>query len=406
MGRGDEAEDEYDLLVRLVAVGVAVLAAASAVEVMPWMVDDIVTIGGGGSGSIDAQATVRLMGLSFGGMAFAGALAGAFLSMVSVLRWPVWRRVVLVAALGLMIGGSRTAAVAFGLRGALPREYGVLETLLGGLQAALVITAAIYYVGTRRRIRAEERLRLREALRAERARRDLEQEELRVRREVSHRLHGGLQQRMVLVNREIEEIRDELLRHGETEQARSLTELSDTLDEIRELEVRAVAHDLYPMAAEIDLPSALLLVIDRLPESVRMRVDYDREAESLYRGAGLSPQDRVLLYSIIEEAATNAVRHGHARNIAVTLGTTHDPCADGRETRADDARTTAHVRIDDDGTGIDDSAPPSLSGLAVLQARVRARGGELTIAPGTQGTGVRLTARLPLEVLADERDRA
>ena len=384
--RGATDTDERGLLARLVVLGITMLAVSSAVDVLPWTIDDIVSIGRGEAVRPDETATLRVLALSFAGTAAAGLVAGAVLRRVPVLRRPLWQRVALAVGLGAMIGLARIGAVALGLPDGVPPVFGVLEAVVGSSQAAVIIGAAMYVVGTRRRIRAEERLRLREALRAERARRQLEQEELRVRREVSHRLHGGLQQRMVLVNREIEEIRDELARAGEADLARSLTELSGTLDDIRESEVRAVAHRLYPLAADVDLPSALLLAADRLPPSVRMHVTYEPGAEALYVGQGLPAADRLLLYLVIEEGAANAVRHGGATNIRVTLGT------DGGA--APDAPAAALVRVDDDGSGLP-ADPPRLSGLAALRARVLARDGDLTLTPGAHG-GARLTARLPL----------
>jgi len=394
----DDGEHEHDLLVRVVVLGVAVLALVSAVEVLPWTIDDVVAVGGGTGGTVDVGTTVRLVTLSFFGMACAGALAGVLLVRLRVLHWRRSQQELFVAGTGLAIGLARTGAVALGLGGTLPSEYVILETALGAGEAAAVIAASIYYVGTRRRIRTQERLRVEAALRAEQASRELEQEELRVRREVSHRLHGGLQQRMVLVNREIEEIRDVLARHGEVGQAKALTELSATLDEIRESEVRAVAHELYPLAAEIDLPSALLLVMDRLPASVSMQVEYEGDAEPLYTGSALTPGERVLLYSIVEEGATNAIRHGDARHLWVTLGAGPARSGDGDDPGG---RTVARVRVDDDGSGLPADREPALSGLAVLQARVRAHGGELTIAAGPRG-GARLAARLPLVARAAE----
>ncbi|MCC2313712.1 sensor histidine kinase [Cellulomonas xiejunii] len=397
--RGATDADEQGLLARLVVLGITMLAVSSAVDVLPWTIDDITSLGRGEAVRPDERTSLPILGLAFGAMTLAGAVAGAVLLRVPVLRRPVWQRVVLAVALGAMIGLARIGAVALALPDGVPRVFGVAEAVVGSSQAAVIIGAAMYVVGTRRRIRAEERLRIREALRAERARRQLEQEELRVRREVSHRLHGGLQQRMILVNREIEEIRDELARAGEADLARSLTELSGTLDDIRESEVRAVAHQLYPLAADVDLPSALLLAADRLPPSVHLHVTYDPGAEQLYVGRRLPATDRMLLYLIIEEGIANAVRHGDAENIWVALGTDGDARPHQRDAGPHEPGA-ARVRVDDDGSGLPDDPPP-LSGLAALRARVLARDGDLTLLPGPRG-GVRLTASLPLAVRVDD----
>ena len=84
------------------------------------------------------------------------------------------------------------------------------------------------------------------------------------------------------------------------------------------------------------------------------------------------------LRQLVREAVANAVRHGQARNISVTL---------------DETENALLVTITDDGTGFDDMAvvrrPRSIS------ERVAQLGGELALDTGADGTTLRLS--LPLK---------
>lgn len=79
---------------------------------------------------------------------------------------------------------------------------------------------------------------------------------------------------------------------------------------------------------------------------------------------------------IVREAITNAVRHGKARRIRVTLGRDGD---------------RALLSIEDDGIGIDKHVDASRDGLGLRSMRYRAKviGGVLEVAPGRAGTIVR-----------------
>lgn len=71
------------------------------------------------------------------------------------------------------------------------------------------------------------------------------------------------------------------------------------------------------------------------------------------------------LYRIAQEAITNAVKHGEARSIFVSLATEGDYCT---------------LRIEDDGAGLpQDSATCQGSGMAIMKYRARAMGGTLSL---------------------------
>jgi signal transduction histidine kinase len=91
------------------------------------------------------------------------------------------------------------------------------------------------------------------------------------------------------------------------------------------------------------------------------------------------PVEHALL-RITQEACTNAVRHGNARRLAVSL-----------------ARQDGHVQlaIRDTGTGFDPAAPHAGAGLAHIRDRVAELGGTVDI-DSAPGRGAALTVRVPV----------
>jgi signal transduction histidine kinase len=92
-----------------------------------------------------------------------------------------------------------------------------------------------------------------------------------------------------------------------------------------------------------------------------------------------APVEHALL-RITQEACANAVRHGHARRLAVSL-----------------ARQDGHavLAVTDTGTGFDPAAPHAGSGLAHIRDRVAELGGTVDI-DSAPGRGAALTVRLPV----------
>jgi signal transduction histidine kinase len=86
------------------------------------------------------------------------------------------------------------------------------------------------------------------------------------------------------------------------------------------------------------------------------------------------------LLRIAQEACANAVRHGHARRLAVSM-----------------SRCDGHVElaVRDTGTGFDPAVPSAGSGLAHIRERVAELGGTVEI-DSAPGRGVALTVRVPV----------
>jgi signal transduction histidine kinase len=93
------------------------------------------------------------------------------------------------------------------------------------------------------------------------------------------------------------------------------------------------------------------------------------------------------LYRIVQEALTNAARHGKAKRAVVEV---HE-----------DARTV-HVSVRDDGCGFDPDAETDGFGILGMRERVELLGGELQI-DSAPARGATVRARLPAQRRSDRR---
>lgn len=228
-----------------------------------------------------------------------------------------------------------------------------------------------------RRLRAEQaRITDRERNRAATA--ALEAEEAAMRRQVAEHLHGTVQNRLVLVGAGLDQLAVESDDEGRPDRADALRGWARMIDTVRERDVRAISHQVFPTGLDIGLVQALGLVMDRLPPSV---------ATAMHSGEGLREADqripiadRLLVAATVEEGLTNALKHGHATRVALDL-------------EVDDH--TLSVTLDDNGTGLP-AGEVRESGLLRHRARLEPRGGGIELLPGAAG-GTRLRMWLPID---------
>lgn len=252
--------------------------------------------------------------------------------------------------------------------------------------ALVAVCLALAWADERARLRQEEHRRVEQEHRAAQALADLEREELRIRRQVSQQLHGTVQQRLVILGVQIDDLAAELGAAGLTDTGAQLRELAQDIDTMREEQVRELSQMLFPAGADIGTGQALQLMLERLPRSVKATLTATPALAVLGDPTrpNLSVPDRLVVLSTVEEAITNALKHGGARNIAIhgDLRRTDDP-----------RRSIAIITIDDDGSGPPEHAPV-LHGLARQRDRVEQRGGSLTLSRGPDGGG-RLVLEMP-----------
>jgi two-component system, NarL family, sensor histidine kinase UhpB len=291
----------------------------------------------------------------------------------------------------LAVGGL--AALVATMRVALQGLLGVHDphtpwTLLaeagsGTLAAAVAVTIGLVHVADRRGVREAERQRVAQEQRAAEVLSALQREELVFRREVAEGLHGTVQQDLVLLAARCRDLEGALV--GDPGLAAQAGRLRTDLDLLRERGVRDLSRLLYPAGLELGAVPAIRMLLHRVPESVGTRLEATPAARAVddpMRG-GMPTDRRVLVVRVVEEAVTNAIRHGAADSIEVSLDTvTHG-----------DGSTGLRVVVDDDGGGPPES--PDLQGIARLAERLGGMGGSVRLVPRQAG-GTRLEALIPV----------
>lgn len=370
----------------------------------------------------DRVSLLRGTGVVALGYALGASLQSAWIYSTLVPGWAdvdLWRRLVAngvaVGGLVLALGVLRThrasgvvaiasrvlaAAVFMGvLRVAVQVGLGVhpwddtptllAELVLGAFIAVLSGAIGVVALVTRRRMRHVARALEREAVSVELALQALEVEEVRVRRQVAEGLHGTVQQRLLLVDARLAAAQEEVAQacpHVAEEIARSRADLAET----REVDVRQMSRLLYPDRLEMGLVPAVRALLGRLPATIatRLQVGDALRAVDDPSAVGLSVAERLLAVRVVEEAVSNALKHGPPSVVEVQL----DLVDDG-----------LRVVVSNDGDPYDPPQEPDpASGTSRLDQRLRLAGGVLRVLP-RHPTGVRVEADLPLGVLPDER---
>ncbi len=152
-------------------------------------------------------------------------------------------------------------------------------------------------------------------------------------------------------------------------------------DEIANL--RSLITELRPAALdELGLAPALDALFDRVraAHGLDLVSHVELEAGDGRSDQRLDPDLETIVYRVVQEALTNAARHGEAERVEV-----------GVVERAGELAVT----IRDDGRGFDTGVPASGFGLTGMRERVALGGGELRIS-SIPGAGTTIEATLPL----------
>ena len=155
------------------------------------------------------------------------------------------------------------------------------------------------------------------------------------------------------------------------EQARAIEQISE--EALRDMQVLLI--ELRP--ASLD-GTGLATALQEICAAYRDRLGVTVDA-SLDDAAVPAPVEHALL-RITQEACANAVRHGHARKLTVSLAR-----QDGQ----------VELAVRDTGTGFDPAAPHAGSGLAHIRDRAAELGGTVHI-DSAPGRGAALIVRVPV----------
>ncbi|QHC60159.1 hypothetical protein [Rathayibacter sp. VKM Ac-2760] len=375
--RADDAEDNRILrsTVGLLGGVLSVLAATQAVFALGMLSQTVRGVQGGPVVDVVVRVIVNVSAI------------GVAVGLVTVLR-PERRarlgRPLLTAAIGAVVALVRVGLqLLVGVYPPTALDALVVELVVGAVVVGLVVGFGFLLVGAARRVREKERDHARVLLQAVEAVQALQQEELRVRREVAQGLHGRLQNTLVVLTAELRAVAATPASSAVSER---LGGIAERLDELREQEVRAVSGALYPVDIEHGLVAAVRDLLSRLPAEIAVDLDVDAGYAEV-EAASLPVEQRVLLVRLIEEALTNALKHGGARAVHLRLDVARDA-----------AQAAVIVGLDDDGRGL--AAPVALSGLERLSRQFAVYGGSVELAPSAALGGARLAGRLPLRTAA------
>ncbi len=147
--------------------------------------------------------------------------------------------------------------------------------------------------------------------------------------------------------------------------------------------LRALITDLRPAALEeLGLRAAIQAVCERAARhGLEVDVDVDLAHERGEAESRLASEVEIAIYRIVQEALTNAAKHGHARRAVV-------------EVVEDAACVTLVIR--DDGRGFDPDVATDGFGLLGIRERVLLLAGELSI-DSAPGAGSAVHVRLPAQ---------
>jgi signal transduction histidine kinase len=216
----------------------------------------------------------------------------------------------------------------------------------------------------------------------------LRAEELRVRRAVAEGLHGTVQQQLVLLAAELAQAGQSLAADDprQAEVAQRIARVRSRLDQMREHDIRDMSRLLYPSGLDVGLAQAVRIFVRQLPPGVAVaaRIDDSVIVADDPELGGIGMDRRLLALRVLEEAVSNAVRHGHAQVLEISLRV---------------EAGVLNLSVVDDGAGISVPSGPgdrAGSGLRLLHESLCEFGGTLSLSPGTAG-GTRLAALLPLQ---------
>ncbi|NRG40763.1 hypothetical protein GTU73_03075 [Rathayibacter sp. VKM Ac-2804] len=371
--RADDAEDNRILRGTVAILGgvLAVLAALQAVFALGMLSQTVRGVEGGPVVDVVVRVVVNVATIG---------LAVALVTLLRPERHPRARRLLVTVGIAVAVALTRVGLqLIVGVYLPTALDALVVELVVGAVVVGLIVSFGFLLVEATRGVREKERERARVLLQAVDAVQALQQEELRVRREVAQGLHGRLQNTLVVLAAELRGLAEASSSDAADER---LIGIAARLDELREQEVRAVSGALYPVDIEHGLVAAARDLISRLPPEIAVDLAVDDDYPGIEEH-GVPLEQRVLLVRLIEEALTNALKHGGARAVRLHL----DVARGGTE-------HAVVVGLDDDGGGL--AAAPVLSGLERLSRQFAVYGGSIELAPSAALGGARLAGRLPL----------
>jgi signal transduction histidine kinase len=194
-------------------------------------------------------------------------------------------------------------------------------------------------------------------------------------RRIGQDLHDGVCQVLAALSCSAASLRTDLENRQLMAEARTAGELARLL-QAAVVETRDLARSLVPaFVSEV----GLALALEALAHSVSTLHRVNCTFTLCGRESAVDEEVATHLYRIAQEAVSNAIKHGKASHIALSL---------------DLAEDCSTLQIVDDGVGISEKPSSDGMGLAVMAYRARLTGGELTVEP-LPGGGTAISCMAP-----------
>lgn len=200
-------------------------------------------------------------------------------------------------------------------------------------------------------------------------------------REVAEELHGRVQNKLLLATYALERCL-ESAEDGESDLRERIAQVRDTIESVREEDIRRLGHRLFPGLVRLALKPALLALVRFFSPVLTTHLVVSSQVARLDSPLGnqIGEEIRLACYRVVEEALANAVRHGRAHSATVSVSNTPGWLV---------------LRVEDDGCGATASEPIEGIGWALMKSRVNMVGGVLDISSGSK-PGLAVSARFPL----------
>jgi PAS domain S-box-containing protein len=213
--------------------------------------------------------------------------------------------------------------------------------------------------------------------------RRLEEEVLRIsemeQRRIGQDLHDGLGQHLTGIELLMQALQSKLPAKNKAEAERIAEHVRQAIRQTRSL-----ARGLSPVELDANgLMSALQELAANLEALFRVRCRFHCPTPVLISNNTVATH----LFRIAQEAVSNAIKHGHARNVDITLQSTVDEM---------------QLIVSDDGRGLPDPRPQGEGmGLRIMRYRAGMIGAAFSVK--SDGPGTVVTCATPVTVLAEQK---
>lgn len=254
------------------------------------------------------------------------------------------------------------------------------EVLSAELQRLLNLTAQVEETNGRLEGKSRE---LEEAVRAlQDSRKRILKVQEEIRREMSERLHGPVQSRLLLATFWLREAESQW-EAPSPEYASLIHRAIALIDDVNQTELRAIVRQLHPSIVRLGLVASLRSLADGYARGPQIDLQVTDGIQSIdkFGRSSLSEPLRLGIYRITEEALNNVAKYAQAAGVRVTL----EQCTP----------ETLQITIQDNGRGFDPDRTVPGVGLLSMQDYCDLLGGSLRI-ESRVGQGTAVIASFPL----------